>query len=114
MDNLIKDRLFYDFYKELLTNHQREVLDLYYNEDLSLAEIAQRLGSSRQAIYDIVKRSAKSLNNYESKLHLVSNEINREKKYNEIIKNLKTILGKEEISSNSKEVILQSIHDLRG
>lgn len=57
-----------DCYGDLLTEHQRSVMELYYCEDLSLAEIGQPLGISRQAVRDIIKRTERLLLNYESKL----------------------------------------------
>ena len=63
--------MLFDFYGELLTDRQKEFFDLYYNEDLSLAEIAENAGISRQGVHDLVKRCSKKLMDYENKLHLV-------------------------------------------
>ena len=63
--------LLMDLYKDLLTDKQKEYLTLYYEEDLSLSEIANDLGVSRNAIYDNIKRAVKSLEKYESKLKLL-------------------------------------------
>ena len=63
--------LLMDLYKDLLTDKQKEDLTLYYEEDLSLSEIANDLGVSRNAIYDNIKRAVKSLEKYESKLKLL-------------------------------------------
>ena len=112
MDNIFENRLFYDFYRELLTKHQQEILDLYYDEDLSLAEIAERIGSSRQAVYDLVKRTNKTLKAYEKKLHLVDNQISQERLINQLIDNLNNVLTKEVMSSDSKELLLKSIQEL--
>ncbi len=57
-----------DFYGELLTERKRQVLDLYYNCDLSLAEIADELGISRQAVRDLCARAGAELKKYEQKL----------------------------------------------
>ena len=59
------------FYGGLLTDKQRQVLTLHCEEDMSLTEIAQEVGISRQGVHDIVKRCARSLEEYERKLHLV-------------------------------------------
>lgn len=59
-----------DFYGETLTEKQREVVELYYNEDLSLAEIAEHAGISRQGVRDSIKRGEASLFEMEEKLHL--------------------------------------------
>ena len=59
--------LLYDFYGELLTQRQRMCFDLYYNQDFSLAEIAQELQVSRQGVYDNLSRAEASLRNMEEK-----------------------------------------------
>ena len=62
----------FDFYQSLLTDKQRIYMDLYYLEDLSLGEIADEYGISRQAVYDNVRRSEVMLEDYELKLNLFS------------------------------------------
>jgi uncharacterized protein len=59
-----------DLYGPLLTDHQRRILHLAWEEDWSYGEIAQREGVSRTAVYDVVKRTASSLDDYERKLGL--------------------------------------------
>lgn len=59
-----------DFYGEMLTDKQRDFLDLYYNEDLSLAEIAENEGITRQGVRDSIKRAEAQLFSMESKLKL--------------------------------------------
>lgn len=63
--------LLLDFYGELLTEKQRECCDLHYNEDLSLGEIAEQLGISRQAVWDNIRRGESSLEEIESKTGLI-------------------------------------------
>lgn len=60
-----------DFYGELLTEKQRDTLDLYYNRDYSLAEIAEYLDISRQGVRDFIKRGEKQLHEFEDKLGMV-------------------------------------------
>lgn len=60
-----------DFYGELLTDKQRECFDLHYNEDLSLAEIAEQLGISRQGVWDNIRRAEASLQAVEEKTGLI-------------------------------------------
>ena len=62
----------FDRYGALLTEHQREVLDLQLRNDWSLAEIASQQGTSRAAVHDIVKRSTHSLEEYERRLGLLA------------------------------------------
>lgn len=64
--------LLFDFYGQLLTERQREFFTLYYGDDLSLGEIADQFGVSRQAVYDILKRSAHALEEFEGKLQLLA------------------------------------------
>lgn len=71
MEKIYKQVLLYDFYGELLTEHQRNVYeDAVYN-DMSLSEIAEEQGISRQGVHDLIKRCDKILQGYENKLHLV-------------------------------------------
>lgn len=60
-----------DVYAELLTPYQQEIMDLYYQEDLSLKEIADEKEISRNAVFTLINRVEKILINYEEKLHLL-------------------------------------------
>ncbi len=71
MEKLAKRALLADFYGPLLTEKQRNVWDLHYQQDLSLAEIAELEHISRQAIHDLIKRTERILAEYEEKLGLV-------------------------------------------
>ena len=72
MDEAYFRTMMFDFYGELLTDKQREYFDLHYNEDLSLAEIAQSEGISRQGVWDIIRRAEESMRRYEDKTGLVA------------------------------------------
>ncbi len=61
-----------DFYGEILSDRKRTVLDYYYNDDLSLAEIAQEIGISRQGVRDLIKKAEEELRFYEEKLGLAT------------------------------------------
>ena len=67
----------YERYGALLTEHQREVLDLYLRNDWSLAEIAQHQRTSRAAVHDIVRRSTLALHDYEKRLGLLAESARR-------------------------------------
>ena len=71
MDKILEQALLYDFYGELLTEHQKEVYEQFVLDDLSLSEIAESEGISRQGVHDLVRRCQKALEGYEAKLHLV-------------------------------------------
>jgi predicted DNA-binding protein YlxM (UPF0122 family) len=71
MDNLTQRALLFDFYGSLLTKKQREIYDLYFQQDLSLGEIGELQDVSRTAIYDLVKRTEGTLQHYEERLGLV-------------------------------------------
>ena len=84
MDKILEQTLLYDFYGELLTDHQKQVYEDVVLNDYSLSEIAQDQGISRQGIHDLVKRSTKTLNDYEEKLHLVERFVSIREKVGEI------------------------------
>ncbi|MBO2520286.1 MAG: hypothetical protein CW345_00545 [Firmicutes bacterium] len=71
IEKTVRMSLLFDFYGQLLTPRQQEFFALYYDDDLSLGEIASQYGVSRQAVYDILKRSSQALEELESKLRLV-------------------------------------------
>lgn len=72
MDEKFEKTLLYDFYGEMLNEHQRQIYEDIVFHDLSLGEIAQEEGISRQGVSDMMKRCTKKLEDYEKKLHLVS------------------------------------------
>ena len=86
MEDKIKLGYLYDFYGELLTEHQRSVYEMSVFEDLSLSEIADTLGISRQGVHDMLKRCDHLLEDYENKLHMVE-------KFIHIKKNVEKIQG---------------------
>ena len=71
MDEKLKQAYLYDFYGELLNEHQRRIYEDFMFNDLSLGEIAAEEEISRQGVADMVKRCGKKLEGYEEKLHLV-------------------------------------------
>lgn len=101
MDDRIYQGYLFDFYGELLKPHRREVYEQYIFDDLSLNEIAELRGVSRQSVFDLVKRVNESLTGYEAKLHLVE-------KFLSVRKKAETI---EELSRKGGED-LGRIHDL--
>ena len=71
MDKIIEKNMLYDFYGELLTEHQRAIYEEAVFGDYSLSELSESYGITRQGIHDLLKRCDKILNDYESRLHLV-------------------------------------------
>ena len=63
--------MLFDFYGDLLTDRQKEFYDLYYNEDLSLAEIAENYGISRQGVRDVIVRAEAAMTEIEDKTHII-------------------------------------------
>ena len=86
MDNTIMHTMLFDFYGDLLTEKQREYYDLHFNSDLSLQEIAEQSGVSRQAVWDIIRRAEQSLLEIEDKTMLVSRAVRRRKSLEELEK----------------------------
>lgn len=100
MDKILRQSLLYDFYGELLTEHQKNIYEDIILNDLSYSEVAREEGISRQGVYDLVKRCDKILEEYEEKLHLV-----------EKFQNAKRMVS--DIKSLTKEVLDNSQEDLR-
>ena len=89
MEDRVEISLLVDFYGPLLTQKQSEIMQWYYNDDLSLSEIAELNKTSRQAIHDLIKRCYKQLLSYESKLNLLQKSIKREKEIINFLEHLK-------------------------
>lgn len=85
-DKILQINLLLDFYGQLLTDKQQNILQLYYIDDLSLMEIAEQLGISRQAVYDTMKRTEKILYDYEEKLGLLTKFVYSQDRIQEIVK----------------------------
>jgi predicted DNA-binding protein YlxM (UPF0122 family) len=81
----------FDRYGALLTAHQREVLALHLRSDWSLAEIAANQGTSRAAVHDIVRRSTRSLEDYEARLGLLKEATRRRRALASLERELTTI-----------------------
>ena len=86
MEKILEQTLLYDFYGELLTEHQRQVYEDVVLNDFSLSEVAAARGISRQGVHDLVRRCNKTLEEYEEKLHLVQRFVQIRENVNEIRK----------------------------
>ncbi len=71
IEKMIEISMLFDFYGQLLTAKQQELLKLYHEDNYSLSEIAEEFGISRQGVHDAVKKAEKALHEYESKLGLI-------------------------------------------
>ena len=69
MEKIVEQGLLYDFYGELLTEHQKAIYEDVVFNDLSLSEIAKEKGISRQGVHDMIKRCDRILNGYEEKVN---------------------------------------------
>ena len=107
MDKNVKVSILCDLYGKLLTKKQFEFLDDYYNNDLSLSEIAENNNITRQAVRDIIKKGEKKLFEYEEKLLFMKRMSNQEKTIEQVLSELTKI----QKNSSDKKVahILETI-----
>lgn len=84
MEKFVEQTLLYDFYGELLTEHQRSVYEDVVLNDYSCTEVAQERGISRQGVHDLIRRCDRILEDYEEKLHLVGKFLKIREKVEEI------------------------------
>ena len=91
MDEIYTIGLLLDFYGQLITKRQYEILDMHYNGDYSFGEIAEELNISRQGVYDNIKRGKAALYDMEEKLGLVSRFGSQKEKASGILKLLEDI-----------------------
>lgn len=89
MDKILEQTLLYDFYGELLTEHQKQIYEDVVLNDYSFSEVASDQGISRQGVHDLIKRCNKILQDYESKLHLVEKFVTIKEQIEEMEKSLR-------------------------
>ncbi|REB09730.1 putative DNA-binding protein [Sporosarcina sp. BI001-red] len=97
----------FDFYQSLLTDKQRIYMELYYLDDLSLGEIAEEYGVSRQAVYDNVRRTEAMLEDYEAKLGL----FNKFQERSTLIEQIEQRLSTEKALTDEVQMLLQQIKE---
>lgn len=99
--------LLYDYYGDLLTERQRSCVDLRYNQDLSLAEIAQELGVSRQGVFDNLSRAEALLRNMEEKTGCVRRALQARKAVSKILSAADQLAGNsdQDVSRLAKVII---------
>ena len=103
-----------DFYGEILTQRQRDMLDMYYNNDLSLAEIAENFSISRQGVRSVLKKGEIILTEMEEKLNLASRFSTVQEKSEEIASRLSVLNSKinDSFVSNEIDLIINQIKEL--
>lgn len=108
MEEILEQALLYDFYGELLTEHQKEIYEQFVLEDLSLGEIARDAGISRQGVHDLIKRCNKILQGYEDKLHLVEKFLTIKEK----VQNMNQIIDLYESTDESTRKLASDIRKI--
>lgn len=111
MDKVFEISLLLDFYGQLLTDRQFEILDLHYNNDFTLTEIAEQLSISRQGVFDNEKRGRALLNEYENKLGLLSKFSQQKQKAEQVQKHLEN-LKIEELSQHNKNILEHVVREI--
>ncbi len=101
--------MLYDFYGKLLTRKQQEILSYYYEHDLSLGEIAEEFGVSRQAVHDILKRGEKILEGYEEKLQLVNKFTSERDKLNQVLALIEGFEENDPLKEQIREIVNQIV-----
>lgn len=91
LDKVLRIGLLLDFYGALLTDKQRQYMEMHYLSDFSLSEIACNFSVSRQAVHDILRRAEQTLKEYEDKLHLVERHQYEQQDLLEVYKLLKNL-----------------------
>lgn len=99
MEKFLEITYLYDFYQELLTDKQKDLIGAYYFEDLSLGELALQHQISRQSVFDTIKKAEQKLLDYENKLQLW----NKYQKQEKILEHMKKLITEATQTSTAKE-----------
>lgn len=111
MERIVEQTLLYDFYGELLTEHQKGIYEEVVLNDYSLSEVAEEHEISRQSVHDMIKRCNKILTGYEEKLHLIEKFLRTQELVTEInrlalqYKNMGDLRDIERIQEISQQII---------
>ncbi len=108
VNKILEQSLLFDFYGELLTEHQKEIYERFVADDLSLGEIAQEAGISRQGVHDLIRRCNQTLRGYEEKLHLIDRFLAVKEKVERIDRLL------DDYQEENAEELIQSIRRISG
>ena len=107
MEEKVKICMLSTFYGKLLTEKQYQFIDDYYNNDLSLSEIAENNNITRQAVRDIIKKGEKKLFEYEEKLEFMKRTLNQEKRIKKALSELTKI--QKDYSDKQVATVLESV-----
>lgn len=111
-EEFVEMALLYDFYGGVLTPRQQEIMDLYYMKDYSLGEIGELLSTSRQAVFDNLKRAKTQLRGMEDRLGLVKRFRTDSEKKTKVLGNLDGIIKALE-REQGKEKIIEKLREIR-
>ncbi len=114
MDKTLQMSMLIDVYGAALTEKQRDVVDLYYNEDMSLGEIAQNSGITRQGVRDSIKRAEFIMTDLEDKLHIVERDRKTAESFAKIMSKLSVIEEQNEHFFHSPQIrgVIEEIREL--
>lgn len=112
IESIAENSLLYDFYGQLLSKRQQEVMALYHEENLSLSEIADEFGISRQAVHDTLKKAEMALIEYEQKLGLVEKLVNSRQAIAEIDRKIEKLI--EDLDTEVHDAEKQKCRELQG
>lgn len=107
MEKIVEKALLYDFYGELLTQHQKDIYEEHILNDLSTSEIASISGMSRQSVHDVVKRCDRILYGYEEKLHLLEKFLRAKqmvKRIHQLSSNILTTDDEQKVRQSVEEI----------
>lgn len=110
LEKIIEISLLYDFYGQLLTVKQQEILRLYHEDNYSLSEIADEFQISRQGVHDAVKKAEKALHEYERKLGLIHKFISTEKAIVQIDEAINQLI----VENNENEELAVRLNNIKG
>lgn len=101
MEKIVEQGLLYDFYGELLTEHQKRIYEDVVLDDMSLSEIAQEQGISRQGVHDLIRRCDRTLQGYESRLHLLE----KFQKVKHTVEQIEQISREEDVKALARQIL---------
>jgi len=114
-DETLRRAMLFDFYGELLTEKQREYYDLHYNDDLSLSEIAEQTGISRQGVWDIIRRAEDVMTDMEEKTGMVRRSLERNDAVAGIRETLETLRKSADAATAAAlDGVLKKLDELKG